>query len=127
MVGRALAALSLAFLVLLCPSVEAQPRRPSERVVLDIEVVDCDTRPAIYCGVVGSQPRDFSGHVLAVVEGHYEADTVLLTRAVCGGHYTPDIRGERFRVAFRRYTDVTAAPTDRYRIRSMHSIPTSAP
>ncbi len=121
--SRALSAAALSLLFVAAAPATAQTRRPTERVVLDVEILDRDPTPLIPCGRLGAQPRDVTARVLTVVAGHFEGDTVLLSWPRC--EWRPLEVGQRARVTIRRFTDAAASPTTRYRVRDERAIPTA--
>lgn len=118
---RTLVSLGLVFtFVAAAPLVQAQRRRPTERVTLVVEVIDREATPTMTCGFIGPQPRDVSARVITVEEGTYGADQILLSWPLCLlGQVMP---GHRYRIHIRRFTDVAATPETRYRVRGFDPI-----
>jgi hypothetical protein len=103
--------------VLATPSGEAQrrARRPTERVTLVVEVIDRDPTPIIPCGIMGAQPREVTAQVIAVEEGTFAGERILLDWPMCVlGQVMP---GHRYRIQIRRWTDVAVTAETRYRVR----------
>jgi hypothetical protein len=108
--------LALALALALVPlGASAQQAPRTERIVLLVEVLTRDHTPVIACGVIGAQPRDVSARVLAVQEGTFQGDTILLSWPVCEfSHVEP---GDKFKVRIVRRTGHADTPSTRYLVR----------
>lgn len=93
----------------------AQRARPTEEIVLVVEVLERDPTPLIACGILGAQPRDVTARVVAVERGAFEGERVLLSWPMC--EFSAVEVGARYRVHLRRFTDAPVRADMRYRVR----------